>query len=71
MIPQQAIIDAKTAQAQTGASDLAAALALAVAGPESGWDASDPGDYMLNGRLVPQGTPGAIPNPRSGTWAIR
>ena len=61
MIPPSAVLDARTAQAQTGASDTAAALALAVAGPESGWNPSDPGDYMLNGRIVPRGTPGAIP----------
>ncbi len=63
MIPQQAVIDATAAQAQTGVSDLAAALALAVAGPETGYsyNPSEPGDYMLGGQIVLKETPGAIP----------
>ncbi|MCL4531694.1 MAG: hypothetical protein M1582_00625 [Actinobacteria bacterium] len=63
MIPASAVADARAAQAQTGASDTAAALALAVAGPETGYsyDPGAAGDYMLDGRIVPKGTPGAIP----------
>ena len=61
MIPQQAAQWAREAQARTGVSTLAAALALAVAGPESGWDPGAIGDYMIGGRIVPRGTPGAIP----------
>ncbi len=44
MIPASAIADARAAQAQTGASDTAAALALSVAGPESGYNPSAIGD---------------------------
>ncbi|MGE5619049.1 MAG: transglycosylase SLT domain-containing protein [Sphingomonadaceae bacterium] len=43
-IPAMAIAWAREAQAQTGASDLAAALALAIAGPESGYNPSAVGD---------------------------
>ncbi len=60
MIPAQAAIDAKTAQIRTGASDLAAALALAGAGPESGWNPGAMGDYMLGGQIVGRNTPGAV-----------
>lgn len=62
-IPQQAVIDARAAQAQAGVSDLAAALALAVAGPETGYsyDPAIPGDYMADGQLVDRDTPGAVP----------
>lgn len=61
MIPSQSIVDTRAAQQRTGASDLAAALALALAGPESSYRADARGDYMLGGQIVPAGTPGAIP----------
>lgn len=61
MIPAQTLSDARTAQAQAGVSDLAAALALAVAGPESGFNPGAKGDYMLGGRIVGRDTPGAVP----------
>lgn len=44
MIPTAAIAWAHQAQRQTGASDLAAALALALAGPESGYNPRAIGD---------------------------
>ena len=44
MIPMTAIDWARQAQQQTGASDLAAALALAIAGPESGYNPNAVGD---------------------------
>ena len=44
MIPSIAIAWTREAQRQTGASDLAAALALAVAGPESGYNPNAVGD---------------------------
>ena len=44
MIPASVVADARAAQAQTGASDTAAALALAVAGPESGYNPNAVGD---------------------------
>jgi Transglycosylase SLT domain len=60
-IPPEAAAAARSAQQQVGASDLAAALALAVAWPESGYNPNAEGDWMVGGRIVARGTPGAIP----------
>jgi hypothetical protein len=45
MIPMQAILDARQAQQRTGASDMAVALALSVAGPESSYNPLAVGDH--------------------------
>jgi hypothetical protein len=61
VIPLAVMLWAREAQARTGASDMAAALALAVSGPESSYQADALGDWTLDGRLVSRGTPGAVP----------
>lgn len=55
-IPAQAIADAQSAGELKD-------IVLAIAGPESSWNADAKGDYKLyrGGPIVPKGTPGAQP----------